>query len=254
MYERLLCVSEILVFLLILVACIHANRDTVDTEDDIQIVCETEQNIDDYDLSVIENDTELVSATYNDTEAIEEQPEEPEFIQPEIDESLFNEGFTNAAANIRKTPTLDGEVYTTYGFNSCIYYAPYNDQWDIVKYYDQATQEIVYAYIHDSLVSDTEFVFSEMEVKPSTFKNRGVVNWGGHRWTWYSERVLPGGGLHIPGRHLDDNGYVCDENERIVLASIDYAKGTILQTPFGKEGCVYDECPITGTVDVYVGW
>lgn len=86
------------------------------------------------------------------------------------------------------------------------------------------------------------------------FKRLGVVRWGGRRWTWYSERVLPGRGLRIPGRHKDSNGYVCDENGYICLASCDLSKGTVINTPFGKKGKIYDYCPISGTIDVYVGW
>lgn len=86
------------------------------------------------------------------------------------------------------------------------------------------------------------------------FKRLGIVRWGGRHWTWYSERVLPGRGLRIPGRHKDSNGYVCDGNGYICLASRDLARGTVISTPFGKKGKVYDYCPIRGTVDVYVGW
>lgn len=86
------------------------------------------------------------------------------------------------------------------------------------------------------------------------FKRLGVVRWGGRRWTWYSERVLPGRGLRIPGRHKDSNGYICDKNGYICLASRDLSKGTVINTPFGKKGKIYDYCPISGTVDVYVGW
>lgn len=80
----------------------------------------------------------------------------------------------------------------------------------------------------------------------------GVIYAGDWRWTWYSQNVLPGGGLSIPGRHVDENGYVCDENGRICLASSDLAWGTVVSTPFGKEGCVYDCGCDSGTLDVYV--
>ena len=80
----------------------------------------------------------------------------------------------------------------------------------------------------------------------------GEIYSGGYRWTWYSQNVLPGGGLDIPGRHVDENGYVCDENDRICLASTDYGYGTVVPTPFGKEGCVYDSGCDSGTLDVYV--
>ena len=80
----------------------------------------------------------------------------------------------------------------------------------------------------------------------------GVIYAGDWRWTWYSQNVLPGGGLAIPGRHVDENGYVCDENDRICLASSDLEWGTVVSTPFGKEGCVYDCGCDSGTLDVYV--
>lgn len=83
---------------------------------------------------------------------------------------------------------------------------------------------------------------------------QGVIQYDGHRFTWYSERVLPGGGLNIPGRHADESGYICDEDDFICVASRDYAKGTEVDTPFGKKGKVYDWCAISGTIDIYVNW
>ena len=94
--------------------------------------------------------------------------------------------------------------------------------------------------------SKSEFLYSA-----SKFKTLGVVNWNGYRWTWYSQRVLPGGGLHIPGRHVDENGYVCDECGYICLASGSLAKGTVVSTPLGKDGKIYDFCETAGTIDVY---
>lgn len=84
----------------------------------------------------------------------------------------------------------------------------------------------------------------------SQFKFRGAMNWNGHRWTYYSETVLPGSALNIPGRHVA-NGAVCDVDGYVVLASCDYAKGTVIDTPIGK-GKVYDYCPTSGTIDLYV--
>lgn len=82
----------------------------------------------------------------------------------------------------------------------------------------------------------------------------GVIKWNHYRWTWYSQRVLPGGGLKIPGRHVGAGGYIMDKNNRICLASSKLSKGTIVKTPFGAEGYVYDSgCP-ADTLDVYVDW
>lgn len=104
--------------------------------------------------------------------------------------------------------------------------------------------------------SETEEVnsTSPMLYTPSDFQFSGVIYWGGWRWTWYSQRVLPGGGLVIPGRHVDANGYVCDENDYICLAATSLSKGTIVDTPFGKQGKVYDSGCAYGTLDVYVNW
>lgn len=87
------------------------------------------------------------------------------------------------------------------------------------------------------------------------FRNTGRISWGGWSWTWYSERILPGYGLRIPGRHTDALGYVRDGNGFLCLASDVHRKGTILETPFGGHGCVYDcGCGNNYTIDVYVNW
>lgn len=92
------------------------------------------------------------------------------------------------------------------------------------------------------------------EYTPVDFMSAGVIYWGGWRWTWYSQNVLPGGGLCIPGRHVDDMGYVCDENEYICLAATSLSKGAVVDTPFGKQGKVYDSGCAYGTLDTYVAW
>ena len=75
----------------------------------------------------------------------------------------------------------------------------------------------------------------------------------GTRYTWYSENVLPGGGLDIPGRGVDENGFVTDGDGNICVASSDYPMGTELDTPYGT-AVVYDTgCP-SGVVDVYTSW
>ncbi len=92
------------------------------------------------------------------------------------------------------------------------------------------------------------------EYTSAEFLYHGVVNWGGWRWTWYSQNVLPGGGLDIPGRHVDENGYICDENGFICLASGSLDKGTVVETPFGKKGKVYDCGCAADTLDVYTNF
>lgn len=81
------------------------------------------------------------------------------------------------------------------------------------------------------------------------FMVAGVVNSGGYKYTYYSQSVLPGGGLNIPGRHVS-GGFVRDGNGYIVLAN-DAPKGTIIETPFGT-GMVYDRGTSGNHIDVYV--
>lgn len=78
----------------------------------------------------------------------------------------------------------------------------------------------------------------------------GVIRWGGYKFTYYSQQVLPGGGLRIPGRHINAGGYVADGDGYIVIAN-DAPKGTIINTPFGYKGKVYDRGTYGNHMDVY---
>ena len=89
---------------------------------------------------------------------------------------------------------------------------------------------------------------------PSEFMSAGVINWNGWTWTYYSERILPGEGLWIPGRWTDSDGYVCDENGYVCLASTSVDRYSIIETPFGRTGKVYDSGCAYGVMDVYVNW
>lgn len=88
----------------------------------------------------------------------------------------------------------------------------------------------------------------------SRFKKLGRVRYGDYTYTWYSQRVLPGGGLNIPGRHLNEYGLVADENEYVVIASDDLPHGTVVDTPIGLQGIVYDEGSGNGNLDIYCDW
>ena len=91
------------------------------------------------------------------------------------------------------------------------------------------------------------------------FKSDGVAEDGRYSYGWYSQNVLPGGGLNelnANGRHVDDStGYVVDGDGYIAVAMDGVDKGTIVETPWG-EAKVYDrvegdDAPYTGFVDVY---
>lgn len=83
------------------------------------------------------------------------------------------------------------------------------------------------------------------------FQFQGVVYYSGYKYTFYSQSVLPGGGLRIPGRHVNADGYVCDGDGYIVLAG-SAPKGTVFPTPFGHYGKIYDRGTWGNHLDVYV--
>ena len=84
-------------------------------------------------------------------------------------------------------------------------------------------------------------------------RTAGVTSDGTYQYTWYSENILPGYGLEIPGRHTDSDGYVRDADENIVVASSDLSRGTEVDTPYGHAK-VYDTGCASGVLDVYTNW
>ena len=104
---------------------------------------------------------------------------------------------------------------------------------------EEETTEVAYQTPTEKLYSLQQFMFS------------GVVNWGGYKFTYYSQSVLPGGGLVIPGRHVNRDGYVADKDGYIVLAG-SAPKGTVYETPFGYKGKIYDRGTYGNHLDVYI--
>ena len=84
-------------------------------------------------------------------------------------------------------------------------------------------------------------------------KRGGVNYFNGRKETWYSQRVLPGGGLKIPGRHVGAGGLIKDKDGYIVVAASDLPKGTVTQTSLGAAK-VYDSGCAVGTTDIYTDW
>lgn len=81
------------------------------------------------------------------------------------------------------------------------------------------------------------------------FLRAGVIHYEGKKFTYYSQSVLPGGGLNIPGRHIE-GGFVKDKDGYICLANF-AANGTVVSTPFGP-GKVYDKGTNGNHYDIYV--
>lgn len=118
-----------------------------------------------------------------------------------------------------------------------------------------------YTLIEENEPDLVEESYSESEIPTcwqkyscERFKTLGRVWYGEYTYTWYSQRVLPGGGLNIPERHLNEYGLVVDKDEYVVLASDDFCKGAILNTPIGIKGKVYDAGSGVGNLDIYCDW
>ena len=91
-------------------------------------------------------------------------------------------------------------------------------------------------------------------MQPPLTKKKGRVKYNGHTETWYSQKKLPGNGLKIPGRHVDENDEtIRDGDDYICVSSDDYPEGTIVDTSLGT-GKVYDTGSGKGNIDIYTNW
>ena len=74
-----------------------------------------------------------------------------------------------------------------------------------------------------------------------------------HKETYYSETVLPWGGLKIPGRHVAEDGTIRDKDGYIVVAAdLKYApRDSLVMTTLGP-GKVYDTWVKWAHFDIYV--
>lgn len=138
---------------------------------------------------------------------------------------------------------------------------------DVVLPPEQDLKEETKAEIAENIQRLMDADYEEYYAEPYTqpeysndavgFKEAGVVyDEAGTRYTWYSQNVLPGGGLDLlngNGRSVNDEGLVVDEDGYVAVASSDYPIGTVLDTPFG-EAKVYDTGCASGTVDVYTNY
>ena len=120
---------------------------------------------------------------------------------------------------------------------------------------EEVTEELIdqlptaYGYI---LLYDKPYNV-ETDVKLNSYI--GVVYFNGHKETYYSQNVLPGGGLRIPGRHVAEDGTVRDEEGYIcVAADWNYLPyGATVLTSLGLAR-VYDTGCDYGVIDIYVNW
>lgn len=124
----------------------------------------------------------------------------------------------------------------------------------IEKAYDEMTIDEVQLALNEGRLT---MKYSEpYTYSPSRLtKSRGALYFNGHKETYYSQNVLPGTSLRIPGRHVADDGTVRDGDGFICVAADPgyLARGSVVITSLGPAK-VYDTGCAYGTVDVYVNW
>lgn len=124
---------------------------------------------------------------------------------------------------------------------------------DYVSYDDLSVEEREVALQNGTLALEYSGLYTNSSDRLT--KSRGALYYNGHKETYYSEKVLPGSGLRIPGRHVADDGTIRDEDGYICVAA-DWSympKGSVLVTSLGPAK-VYDTGCSYGTIDIYVSW
>ena len=122
------------------------------------------------------------------------------------------------------------------------------------KSYDEMTTEEMIAAIANGTYK-LEYTKAYDASANRLTRSKGALYYNNHKETYYSERVLPGNSLNIPGRHTAEDGTVRDGDGYIcVAASTSYlARGTVVKTSMGPAK-VYDSGCASGTIDIYTNW
>lgn len=120
--------------------------------------------------------------------------------------------------------------------------------------YDQMTVEQLISSIANGTFK-LEYTASYETNTSKLTKSKGALYYNNHKETYYSQRVLPGTSLNIPGRHVADDGTIRDAEGYIcVAANSSYlSKGTVVKTSLGPAK-VYDSGCASGIIDIYTNW
>ena len=226
--------------------------------------------VEDNNIEIVQQvDTQTNENTLEDVAITSKEKEQQEEVsQPEEKKNIVTK-YTTTGVNIRAGASLESEIIKTVSINTELQVIESEAEWTEViegentyyiysKYLSNKKTEIPVTSRSNTERKITKNNNNNIKTKGSSSSNpltrsKGVVYYNGHRETWYSQKVLPGGGLKIPGRHVDSRGLVCDGDGYICVASSDLAKGTIVETSLGT-GKVYDSGCASGTIDIYTNW
>lgn len=158
--------------------------------------------------------------------------------------------YTTQTVSLRERSTVNAKTVYKVKANTKVALIKSGKVWAQVRYRER-TLSVQKKYLHATRA---------VNVYPGKkFKRRGRARWNKCSWTWYSQRVLPGRGLKIPGRHVDKRrGFVLDKDGYICLASgrSNKKKRAVVPTPFGMYGKVYDTNGRNNNkwFDVFTAW
>ena len=162
---------------------------------------------------------------------------------------------------VRQQPTADSDFIKVIPEGTIIKTTESIDDWDKVEIEDcigyACNKYLVVTEASESevTINDQKEIIAVSAQKIYTkeeFIHQGVINWNGWNWTYYLLSMFPGStSTPVQGKHVNEDQFVCDEDGYIILASVDLPPYTVVETPFGYMGKVYDTgCP-SGVLDVY---
>lgn len=192
-------------------------------------------------------------APYESDESYEEY-EEPVYYDDSYEgyeePVYYDESYDEYEEPVYYDESYEEPSYYEEGYEEPVYYEEGYEEDEVEEDYDEVVQD---GYDESQVDSEPSESDSEEDVYYTSdeLRNKGEVYDDGQRYTWYSQNVLPGEGLDIPGRHVEE-GYVVDEEGNVVLAGSEDRLGEEVDIPFGSgNGKVYDVCGVEGTLDVY---
>ena len=200
----------------------------------------------------IENNA--IEEIQNENTIIEEVQQIKEPIIIEEEPETYTIMYATVGLNIREQPNKESNIIDVVNINTELTIVDNSNEngWTKIKmndhYYYVASKYLSNAKVEikSKVIENTKKNTNTKNNASTNNKNTGVLTkskgvnyFNGYRETWYSQKVLPGKGLKIPGRHVDSRGLVCDGDGYICVASSDYPKGTIVETSLGT-GKVYD--------------
>lgn len=125
----------------------------------------------------------------------------------------------------------------------------------------EATTEVVSEVTTEQKTEETTEVIEETTESISVnsgghlTRSGGVYYFNGYKETWYSTNEGCGQATArpIPGKHVDENGIIRDEDGYICVASSDLPFYYVITISLG-DAKVYDTGCSSGTIDVYTTW